>query len=461
MSPTSRGPSVTRLPGTLDLGGRTPAGEQSIEALLAGLSPASADLARAALGWMLPEGRSLAGLGQVVLQEFLWYQLPMKWMVETSELHEIAQALADLFTAAGLDRYAALCRAPETHRLLDSWREGDLEPALRLMKESILSSGVDPPDTPLMGWGSALGVAEFSASRGVSQALEQAIDTGEMVPGGRGWKQHAARITEVSLTLPRLDLHGGTLLQAVRRERAENWASGPPPARSDLLTEVLPLLDGEVPVPVEAAESLRPLLWLLDHIGDGFMMTRTGLFPGASLREANDAFGWFDLVGLTLRTETDLPELLALHGLARRARLMTTKGRRGTVSAQGRLALRDPSLLWRIVVADIFAAETYEGEGAALAAATMLRSSTSLPRRALEASVGAGLEGRWQSEPGDGLGEWAVADAMRDFGVLGDVFGWLEHDDDWQNRLWALTSTGRLAGVLGLQIQAQSPRHRA
>jgi hypothetical protein len=190
------------------------------------------------------------------------------------------------------------------------------------------------------------------------------------------------------------------------------------------------------------------------------MMTRTGLFPGATLREANDTFGWFDLVGLTLRTETDLPELLALHGLARRARLMTTRGRKVSVSAQGRLALGDPNLLWRVVVADIFAAETYEGEGAALTAATLLRTSTSLSRRALEARVAAGLEGRWHSEPGDGLDEWAVADAMRDFGVLADVFSWLEQDDDWQNRLWALTSAGRHAAVLGLQIQAQSPRHR-
>jgi len=90
---------------------------------------------------------------------------------------------------------------------------------------------VDPPDTPLMGWGSVLGAAEHSASRRVSQALEQAIDAGDLVPGERGWRQLAARITEVSLMMPRLDLRGGTLHEAVSLERSQSWAAGSPTAR--------------------------------------------------------------------------------------------------------------------------------------------------------------------------------------------------------------------------------------
>ena len=35
------------------------------------------------------------------MQDLFWYQLPMKWMVGTSELQEIAWSLADLFNAAG------------------------------------------------------------------------------------------------------------------------------------------------------------------------------------------------------------------------------------------------------------------------------------------------------------------------------------------------------------------------
>jgi len=438
---------------------RTGTGEQPVEILLADLDPSSAELARAALGWLLREGGFLTELGQVELQEFLWYQLPMKWLAEGSELHEIACSLADLFTAAGLDRYAALCRAPETHRLLDAWQDNDHEPARKLLREASASSGVDPPDTPLMGWGSVLGVAEHSASRRVSQALEQAIDAGELVTGGRGWKQRAVCITEASLTLPRLDLHGETMLQAVCRERGERWAAGYPAARQDLLARILPLLDGEVAVPVEASECLTPLRWLLEHIGDGATLTQAGCLPRALVREADDTFGWFDLFGCTVRTERDLPELTALNELARRVRLITRKGRKVSLSATGRRAQGDPSLLWRIVTADIFSAATYEGEGAALAAATLVNASGPLPRRSVEIKVGAGLEGRWRTDSGEALEQWSGLDATRDFGLLADVFGWLERDDDWQNRTWTLTSPGRQAALLGLQLQAQSPRN--
>ena len=456
----SRSPSTARFAGAQRMSDRTSTCEQPVETLLADLDASSADLARAAVGWILREGDSLTELGQVELQEFLWYQLPMKWMAETSELHEIAWSLADLFTAAGLERYAALCRAPETHRLLDAWQDTDHEPARKTMKEAIASSGVDPPDTPLMAGGSGLGAVERSASRRVSQALEQAIDAGELVPGGRGWKQLAARITEVSLTLPRLDLRGGTMLEAICRERCESWAVGYPAVRQDLLGQMLPLLDGEVAVPAEASERLMPLRWLLEHVGDGATLTQAGWLPRALVLEANDTFGWFALCGLTVRTESDLPELATLDELARRARLITRKGRKVSLSATGRRALGDPSLLWRIVVADIFSAGTYEGEGAALAAATLVNAGRPLPRQTVEATVGAGLEGRWRTDSGEALDQWAGLDATRNFGLLADVFGWFEQDDDWQNRTWTLTPPGREAALLGLKLQAQSPRNR-
>ena len=439
---------------------RTSPSEQPLENLLAGMGASSADLARAAVGWILPEGDSLAELGQVELQEFLWYKLPMNTMAETTELHEIAWSLADLFSAAGLERYAALCRAPQTHRLLDAWQDNDHEPARKTMKEAIASSGVDPPDTPLLAWGSLLGVAERSARRRVSQALEQAIDAGELVPGRRGWKQLAARITEVVLTLPQLNLRGETMLADVCRERCESWAVGYPAVRQDLLAQMLPLLEGEVAVPAEASERLTPLRWLLEHIGDGATLTQAGWLPSALVVEANDTFGWCGPFGFTVRTETDLPELAILDELARRARLITKKGPKVSLSATGRRALGDPSLLWHIVVAHIFSARTYEGEGAALAAAALVNAGRPLSRETVEAKVGAGLEGRWRTDSGEALDQWSCLDAARDFGLLADVFGWLERDDDLHNRTWTLTAPGRDAALLGLQLQARTPRNR-
>ena len=112
--------------------------------------------------------------------------------------------------------------------ILDAWQDANPAPAREMMREAIIFSGVDPPDTSLLIWGSVMGVAEQSARRRVSQALEQAVDASQLVPGERGWKRLAAGITEVSLTMPILDLRGGTLLQAVGRERAEAWPRDTP-----------------------------------------------------------------------------------------------------------------------------------------------------------------------------------------------------------------------------------------
>lgn len=412
------------------------------------------------MGRMLPEGAALTHLSQAELQEFLWYQLPLKWLAEIRELHEIAWSLADLFTAAGLERYAALCRAPQTHRLLDAWQDNDHEPARNSMKQAIRDSGVDPPDTPLMRWGSVLGAAEQSARKRISQVLEQAIDAGELVPGRRGWKQLAIRITEVSLMMPRLDLRGATLLQAVFRERGSSWAAEHLAVRQDLLSEVLPLLAGEAAVPVTAGAALMPLRWLLERVGDGVTLTRAGWLPKNVVVEANDTFGWFDLLGVTARTETDLPELGALNELARRTRLITRKGGRVSLSAVGRRVLSDPDRLWRMVVADIFSAGTFEGEGAALAAATLLRTNMPVAYPRVEAIVDAGLVGRWRTASGESLEEWSGLDATREFGLLAEVFGWIEQDDDGQNRTWTLTAPGREAALLGLQLQSRTPRSR-
>lgn len=217
----------------------------------------------------------------------------------------------------------------------------------------------------------------------------------------------------------------------------------------------------DVAVPEGAGECLTPLRWLLEHIGDGVTLTQAGWLPKVLVLQVNDAFGWVDFFGFTVRGETDLPELASLDELARRARLITREGRRVSLSATGRRALDDPDLLWRIAVADIFAAGTYEGEGAALAAATLLRASAPVPRPTAEARVAACLQGRWRQVSGETPGQWSGLDATREFGLLADVFGWLEPGEDWQRLTWRLTPPGRQAALMGLQLQSRTSRKRA
>jgi hypothetical protein len=203
-----------------------------------------------------------------------------------------------------------------------------------------------------------------------------------------------------------------------------------------------------------------PLRWLLERVGEGVLLTQAGWLPKAVVLEANDTFGWFDLFGVTVRSEADLPELSALSELARRTRLITKKGRKVSLSATGRRALGDPHLLWHIVVADIFAAGTYEGEGAALAAATLLRANMQIPYPRVEATVSAGMLGRWRMASGEELEAWSGLDATHEFGLLADVFGWINQEDDGRYRTWTLTRPGREAVLLGLQLQARNPRNR-
>jgi len=88
--------------------------------------------------------------------------------------------------------------------------------------------------------------------------------------------------------------------------------------------------------------------------------------PKALVREANDRFGWSDGIGGTLKTDTDLPELASLNELARRVRLITRKRRKVSLTARGRRALGDTSLLWCSVVAEVFSGGTCQGEGTAV-----------------------------------------------------------------------------------------------
>jgi hypothetical protein len=83
-----------------------------------------------------------------------------------------------------------------------------------------------------------------------------------------------------------------------------------------------------------------------------------------------------------------------------------------------------------------------------------------VPYPRVEATVVAGLLGRWRTVSGERLEEWSGLDATQEFGLLADVFGWIVQDDDGQNRTWSLTPPGRQAALLGLQLQARTPRSR-
>ncbi|MDX6241005.1 MAG: hypothetical protein QOG10_5829, partial [Kribbellaceae bacterium] len=88
------------------------------------LDEQSAAIARQAISTLVGDG-DLDVLSQRDVQQFLWYTLPAKWLVGTAEHHEVAWVLGDTFRNAGLDRYAAICRALETHLIIGAYVESD------------------------------------------------------------------------------------------------------------------------------------------------------------------------------------------------------------------------------------------------------------------------------------------------------------------------------------------------
>lgn len=158
------------------------------------MDDSSAQNAKAAIGALVGD-QGLDGLRQTDLQVFLWYTMPTKWIAETSEHHEVAWSLGDALRNAGLDRYAELCRAAQTHLIIDSYAVSRAT-GFAAYRKAAESSGIEPPETDVMQWGPVMGPAEYAVRDRLSSRLEEAVVAGEMTPGSRGWKKVAQRIAE-------------------------------------------------------------------------------------------------------------------------------------------------------------------------------------------------------------------------------------------------------------------------
>lgn len=179
-----------------------------------------------AASWLIA-GEGIGMIDQMSLQEFLWWHLPRK--TPQADWDGIVTGAVALLGELGLDRYAAIARSETTHEIHGAWRFSP-DRAAKLAREAERSSGVQPPDTGLITWGSIMGVYEHAARQAVSRALESAMVDGDLVPGGKGWKTTAAAICDLTM----LEAHeaelGQTLLGLVETERAGTWLDA---ARAD------------------------------------------------------------------------------------------------------------------------------------------------------------------------------------------------------------------------------------
>jgi len=130
-------------------------------ALLAVEDPAAADDAQAALEWIAGD-HGLELVTQHRVQNFCWYELPVKWMTSQDDHERVVAALARAFDLLQMPRYAAICRSATTRGILAAYQVGTGN-GKAAFRRAVTASGITPPDLPGLTWGAGMGSQEAGA----------------------------------------------------------------------------------------------------------------------------------------------------------------------------------------------------------------------------------------------------------------------------------------------------------
>lgn len=426
--------------------------------------------AESVLQWLGWTGEGPLLLRRYDVQYFAWYTLPRKFLIGLDDKRETAELVALTLEQLGdtARGYAEVCRTVATDELL---RASEVEdPTVRQrFRELMETSGIEPPDTDLLTWGSVMGYDEARVRDHVATALEQTIEAGRLTPGARGFRQAQAQVADDALREPWEDRRR-TRLDAVHAERLERWArhgnARASNERDAIIEPVLPLL---ATTPERASDdaaraALQPALWLLDQGATGIALTQTGALNRALVREVAERWpSWWaaELFGAANR-EDDIPLLGELHDLLRRDRLLRRTARRLTLTNRGRALAADPPELLRELTRSLLTGDTFDTACGELAVALILNGavidySPRLADRVRPAIVAAG----WQSDGAPPLREhisWAIADLLRSAEALG-LLEPAPGDTRLRSGPLLLTDLGHTALTDALHARAVGPRN--
>lgn len=410
----------------------------ALDRALAALDRDAAIDARGALGWLGWEEEHALRLRRYDLQVYLWYKLPTKYLASLTDKRAVAAALGRLLDELDVP-YAALCRAPETGRMLELWERDDPTAPDELTR-LLEASGIEPPDTAKLAWDAVMGPDEAQARDAVAAALEDALEAGTLRPGTPGFARR--RDAVVSETLAR-----DGRLEAIHAERLRRWAR-----RAPILAAVAELVATTPPAVDDAATVLEPVLWLLAQARDGIALTQTGALNRALVREAVRRWPqWWNERFPPPHQEADVMPLLQLHRQLRDMRLLRRSGRRLLATARARRL--EATELFAACATALLAGHTFDASVGELAATLLLAGepvdSGRLAERiqpVIEAEGWrAGAEGPSIHHTGAAVG-FLLARAE----PLGIVAG-----RGWTER--RLTAAGRTALHIGLRARALGP----
>jgi hypothetical protein len=428
-----------------------------------------AQAAESALNWMGWEGEGPLLLRRYDVQLFVWYTLPRKFLTSLEHKREAAEALALTLERLGgrAASYAEVCRSTETEELLRAWESKD-PTARRRLRELLDGSGIEPPDTELLAWGSVMGFEEACVREQVATTLEEAVEDGRLSPGTPGFRRRQAQVADAALSEPAKDSGVRTRLQVVHAERVQRWLqrgnTRGSEQRRTIIEPIAGLLAAAPPVvdPPAARAALAPTLWLLEQASDGIALTQTGALNRALVREIAERWpDWWDaeLFGPPNRQD-DLALLCELDELLRHLRLVRRTSRRIITTARGRQLQADPAALLVALATELLAGESFRAACAELAVALILDGfvtdySDALADRIHPAIVAEG----WQAagappEPRD------VGCTIAAFIRPAEATGLLERNENGSRlkpKPLILTDVGHAALITGVRARALAP----
>lgn len=435
---------------------------ERVEEVIAAIERHDAELA----GWMRKAADGLtAGEGEEVISQasvevFLWYELPRKYPNDT--WRPVMEAAGVLLTLLGLDRYAAIARSGTTTAILDAWERAPAE-GFKRFAGARSRSGVEPPDTELLVWGSILGSNEHAASGSVEAALERAIMAGELRPGAAAWRRVAAAVCHRTLLESPAHLGGRTRLQAVLDERVETWIRSGRPDRLRAWRETAGhRAAGDVPPPPDVAVVVAPMRWLLETCGPGITLTQAGYLPPAVVRETAARFGWWDWREPP-RSEADVHQIGVLRDTAARLHLVSKRSRKLAVARRGNELVDDAVGLWRAIASTLACEDEYLAMLSELLAHRLLDGPAI--DDALEQELGPIIAEQGWTAGGERVtaqhAAWAVHRALyhwRFFGLLDEIPPRWEGGHRTGPSVTALTAAGQSTALAFLRARATAPR---
>lgn len=429
--------------------------EERVLPLLASLDGERSNDARAAWDWLTASG----DVPEVTLRDleyFLWYQLPAKFLTSEEHHRAVALALARLLGELGYEDGAAVCRSPVTMHVLAAW-ERDRSSGYRALNHALDESGVQPPDTDLLAWGSIMDIVEVSVFHDAAEVLEDAMREGAFTPGTRGWKPAQAAVMRRFLTTPLHALDERTPLAAIHEERRRLWAEpARRPLRQAFLHDVREQIRRPPAVPPAVGDHMRSLVRILEIAGAAPTLTQAGYLPPAIMRRLVSEFGWWEGWSGSPRSEADVHQIHTLMEFGREAALVHRTRTRLRLTATGRRALSDPAALWEQTVRALAAGEDFTAVIRELLLVRLLREPGE--RDKVEEDLLPVLaEARWRPTSGEELTREMVSrelwDAIRPMDLLGIVDA-----GRWPDRGLRLTEFGMVASRAILWHRATGPQ---